>query len=113
MSMRHKIISDYIPGNTAPLERMLADIYAGLGSLSDKFYLVGGFEAGPDSVNKALLKYTDNSDVRDAFSAIKRFFKDESSQGTKDVTSILTTRYGLSMPLANREVLSPLNKLKG
>lgn len=270
MSMRHKIISDYIPGNTAPLKRMLADIYAGLGSSSDKFYLVGGlvpaflvtnkldylkeylgtldidlaveiavdqsqdikdlyvrlraqgfekqktddgldlmshsfvkhlsaenlvvldliiddrfepkadklkeispnveaakfrgvylvfkdflvkeskikipniipfltlksfayadpdngtakdafdiwysvvnYEAGPDSVNKELLKYTDNSDVRDAFSAIKRFFKDESSQGTKDVTSILTTRYGLSMPLANREVLSPLNKLKG
>jgi len=42
MSMRHKIISDYIPGNTVPLKRMLADIYAGLGSLSDKFYLVGG-----------------------------------------------------------------------
>lgn len=85
------------------------------GSAKDAFdiwYTVVNYGNGPDSVNKELLKYRNNFDVKDAFSAINNFFKDEPSQGTKDVSNILTTRYGLSMPLANREVLSPFKKLK-
>jgi len=78
----------------------------------DIWYSVVNYDAGPDSVNEELLKYTNNPDVRDAFNGIKSFFKDESSSGTKDVTNILTTRYGLSMPQASREVLSPFKRLK-
>jgi len=84
------------------------------GSAKDAFdiwYTVVNYESGPDSVNKELLKYKDNVDVKDAFKAINGFFKNESSKGTEDVNNILTTRYGLSIHLANREVLSPFKKL--
>lgn len=77
----------------------------------DIWYTVVNYESGPDSVKKELVKYKDNSDVRDAFTAIKGFFKTESSKGTRDVARILTTRYGLSMSLANREILTPFLKL--
>ncbi len=46
-----------------------------------------------------------------AESAIKGFFKAESSKGTRDVARILTARYGLSICLANREILAPFLRL--
>lgn len=78
----------------------------------DIWYTVVNYESGPDSVNKELLKYKDNIDVKDAFGAINGFFNNASSKGTKDVSNILTTRYGLSIHLANREIISPFRKLK-
>lgn len=84
------------------------------GSAKDAFdiwYTIVNFDNGPDAVSEELLKYRDNLDVKDAFIAIKNLFKRESSKGVRDVTRILTTRYGLSMPLANREVTAPFNRL--
>lgn len=77
----------------------------------DIWYTVVNYESGPDSVKGELVKYKDNPDVRDAFRAIEGFFKAESSKGTRDVTRILTTRYGLSTSLANKEILAPFLRL--
>lgn len=78
----------------------------------DIWYTIVNYGEGPDSINREVLRYRDNPDVRDALKAIKELFNDESSQGTKDVVYILVQRYGLDRPRANREVISPLRLVK-
>lgn len=110
-----KIVKVKIP-NIIPFLALKAFTYADPdnGTAKDAFdiwYTVVNYKSGPDSVKEELLKYKENSDALDAFRAIRVFFKAESSKGTKDVARILTERYGLSMSLANREILSPFKEL--
>ena len=77
----------------------------------DIWYTVVNFREGPDSVRKERLKYKKNADVKNAFNALRELFNDETSAGTRDVSFILTSRYGLEMALANREVIFPMRKL--
>jgi hypothetical protein len=86
------------------------------GSAKDAFdiwYTIVNYEEGPDSVNREASRYRDNPNVRDALKAIKEFFNDETSRGTKDVVDILVRRYGLDRSRANREVVTPLRLVKG
>ena len=78
----------------------------------DIWYTIVNFKDGPNSVKKELLKYEDNKDIRDAFSAIYRYFNNESSSGTKDVANILVKRYGLKRVFANKEIIAPIKILK-
>lgn len=77
----------------------------------DIWYTVVNFEQGPESVRGELLKYEQNRDVQDAFDAIRRLFGSVTSSGSKDVSDILVVRYGLGRSLANREVVSPIERL--
>jgi len=78
----------------------------------DIWYTLVNFKSGPASVTEELLNYSGNRDVEDGFSAIYRYFEDESSIGTKDVADILVRRYGLERTFANREIVVPIKQMK-
>lgn len=79
----------------------------------DMWYTIVNYNDGPISVKEELKKYKNNKDVADAFRAIRRHFRDESSIGTKDVSDILVMRYGLERAFAVREVISPISQIRG
>lgn len=73
--------------------------------------MIVNYKEGPDSVRKELIKYKDNSDVKEAFKVIPALFKEETSEGVRDVVNILAQRYGLDISFARREVFTPFQKL--
>ena len=78
----------------------------------DIWYTIVNFESGPESVEKELMKYLGNKDVKDGFEAIYRCFENEASRGTKDVADILVKRYGLERAFADKEIVMPISRLK-
>ncbi|MDO9513640.1 MAG: hypothetical protein Q7J59_03400 [Elusimicrobiota bacterium] len=78
----------------------------------DIWYTIVNFGSGPESVEKELMKYRGNKDVKDGFEAIYRYFDNEASPGTKDVADILVKRYGLGRTFADKEIVIPISQLK-
>jgi len=76
------------------------------------WYTIVNFESGPESVEKELMKYRGNKDVKDGFEAITRCFDNETAMGTKDVADILVQRYGLERAFADKEIVVPISQLK-
>lgn len=113
---KKKIVKIKIP-NIIPFLTLKAFAYMDEGNriakdAFDIWYTIVNFKDGPDSVRGELAKYKKNKDVSDAFEALHRLFADESSFGVRDVSHILTVRYGLEMAFANKEVIYPIKRLR-